>query len=267
MNIHQNLLILFLFAFLGTGLCFAQQNKTEEVVYLKNGSIIRGKILEQNIGAYVRIQVLGGQIFTLAQADILEIKLEPALYTYTRVILKDEYRPIQYSDSGMYYQLVADIGFYQGKWGGQASSALSVKAGYSFHRLLKVGIGTGFHGYEGGTITPIMLDIQGNLAKQAGSPHFFANVGYGFAIGSRWTHDVFQGGPMGQIGAGFSFHTRTPFWWTLTMGYRIQKSYEEFQDWPPGRTSPGGQWIQPDPVLISGTRLNQRIVVALSVGL
>lgn len=48
----------------------------EEVVYLKNGSIIRGVILEQVIDDYVKIQMKDGSIFVYKMTEIIKITKE-----------------------------------------------------------------------------------------------------------------------------------------------------------------------------------------------
>lgn len=52
---------------------------TEDVVYLKDGSIIRGQIIEQVLGDYVRIQTMGGSIFVFKASEIRTIKNEPRM--------------------------------------------------------------------------------------------------------------------------------------------------------------------------------------------
>ena len=52
---------------------------TEDVVFLKDGSIIRGQIIEQVPGEFVRIQTIGGSMFVLKVSEIKAIKKEPQM--------------------------------------------------------------------------------------------------------------------------------------------------------------------------------------------
>lgn len=52
---------------------------TEDVVFLKDGSIIRGQIIEQVPGEFVRIQTIGGSMFVFKVSEIKAIKKEPQM--------------------------------------------------------------------------------------------------------------------------------------------------------------------------------------------
>ena len=54
---------------------FAQSSKTEDVLYLKNHWVIRGKILEQNNNS-IKIQSHEGNIFVFPDGDIEKISQE-----------------------------------------------------------------------------------------------------------------------------------------------------------------------------------------------
>ena len=51
----------------------------EDVVYLKNGSIIRGVIIEQIPGNSLKIQTPGGSVFVYKMSEVLKIAKEPTM--------------------------------------------------------------------------------------------------------------------------------------------------------------------------------------------
>ena len=51
----------------------------QEVVYLKNGSIVRGIIVEQIPGESLKIQVQGGSLFVFKMSEVLKIVKEPII--------------------------------------------------------------------------------------------------------------------------------------------------------------------------------------------
>jgi len=55
----------------------AQTNHLEEVVYLKNGSIIRGTIIEQVINDKIKVQTSIGNVFVYKYEEIEKITKEP----------------------------------------------------------------------------------------------------------------------------------------------------------------------------------------------
>lgn len=56
----------------------AQSNKSD-AVYLTNGSILRGKIIENVVGKYVKIEMVGSSILVIAEQDVDHIMLREAI--------------------------------------------------------------------------------------------------------------------------------------------------------------------------------------------
>ena len=69
------ILVACLTAFVVTTPAFAQQ--MEDVVHLKNGSIVRGTIIEQLPGESLKIQTQGGSVFVYTMDEIAKISKEP----------------------------------------------------------------------------------------------------------------------------------------------------------------------------------------------
>ena len=68
----------------------ASAQQYQDVVYLRNGSIIRGVIIEQIPGDSLKIQTRGGSIFVHRMSDILKIAKEP---TMIQTALRNEKSP------------------------------------------------------------------------------------------------------------------------------------------------------------------------------
>ena len=73
----KKIFLLLIFAVAGIGVGFAQN--FQEVVYLKNGSVIRGVIIEQVPNQSVKIQTSDGNIFVYQISDVEKITKEQAL--------------------------------------------------------------------------------------------------------------------------------------------------------------------------------------------
>lgn len=67
--------VILLAFILTSSILFAQENK-RDVIYLKNGSIIKGEIIEQVPGKSMTIQTLGGSTFVYSVNDIIKVKKE-----------------------------------------------------------------------------------------------------------------------------------------------------------------------------------------------
>ena len=72
------LLVMFLFGIVGA------QGHLEDVVYLKNGSIIRGTIIEQIPDVSLKIQTMDGNIFIYEMNDIEKFTKEPVLASLSK---------------------------------------------------------------------------------------------------------------------------------------------------------------------------------------
>ena len=66
--------IIFLFAFIAAS--YAQSPQTIDVIYLKDGSIIKGKILEIIPDETIKIESAGGNVFVFRMSQIKSVKKE-----------------------------------------------------------------------------------------------------------------------------------------------------------------------------------------------
>ena len=71
----RSILVACLTAFVVTAPAFAQQ--MEDVVHLKNGSIVRGTIIEQIPGGLLKIQTQDGSVFVYIMGEIAKISKKP----------------------------------------------------------------------------------------------------------------------------------------------------------------------------------------------
>ncbi len=62
----------FLFFTLGL-LLFGGEVSAQDVVYLRNGSMIRGSVLEQEIGKSVKVQTQDGSIYIYSMGEVERI--------------------------------------------------------------------------------------------------------------------------------------------------------------------------------------------------
>lgn len=63
----------------------AQMRPGQDVLYLKNGSVVRGSIIRQQPGEWVRILMVGGSVLVVRQQDIERITVEVSPYDRIKV--------------------------------------------------------------------------------------------------------------------------------------------------------------------------------------
>lgn len=251
----------FLLLLLLPAIAFAQPKILEEdVLYLKNGSIIRGVIQEQNPRESITIQTFDGTLFTFETNEIDKVVREPSQYTRIKVRYDGSVVPIVYDDRQGIYKGYG-IGLSSNESGGNFT--MQVRAGYQWRHWLRTGLTSGMDPYNAGLIIPVAAEIRGDAFKKPVTPHYFLQGGYGIAANRSFRHRVFDGGLMYHVGGGLTFKTRTKVEYQVSLGYKWQNTYQEFEETPPWFWTPDNQ-IPPEAVLVTGTRNYRRITFVLS---
>lgn len=175
------------------------QAGTQDVVYLKNGSIIRGEIIEQIPGESIKLQVADGSIFVFRFDEIQRI-------------VKERTRDISRVD---YHAMV-----HCGLLSGEQSNLLTLSAinGIRVNKIYGVGLGSGWDNYPNGTMIPIYLDQRVYALKGMIAPFAFIDAGYSLGkIEGRSKWDA--GGFILQVGGGVRI-----YYFSMEVGYRLQQS-------------------------------------------
>ncbi len=253
-------LIVGFFAFLLIGLnsLQAQSYTQEDVLYLKNGSVIRGQIVVHVPGSHIRIEILGGSelLYDIDEIDL--IKHEPSKYRRIKLKLRKEYVPISFRKRGIYNRFGLGFGFGENEWGPVINVSYQYSLGYHFNQYMNVGIGSGLEPYESGLIMPFWAELHGDLLQKVISPHYLLQVGYGYAAVRGWNIDRMDGGVYAHAAVGFKVNTRRRAEWIFTLGFKAQSTYQERREW----WGFGGQ----GPVISRGIRRYQRIVFTTTFG-
>ena len=158
-------LIAFLFV---TIFSFAQSN-LQDVVYLKNGSIIRGVITELSPNQPVKIETADRNVFVFQWEEIERITKEPSPNQRSVTASRNS--------TGLQrgYKGIAELGSMAGD--GVGAKVLIIN-GYQFNPHFSLGIGTGLMVYEGWVGIPLFADFRVNFIDKRVSPYFSAGIGY-----------------------------------------------------------------------------------------
>lgn len=229
----------FIAIFICYSLTLFAQNKTEkeDVLYLKNGSVIRGSIIEQQIGESVKIELLGGSIFVFKQTEIDSIKKEnkiaqsktekPEYYIKQKGfrIISETGIITGISGSGEYYNNPFDIG-----------AQLHMVSGWQFNRFLFAGGGAGVEkmaAYRQG-FAPFYARLSSDFLKKRTTPYVFTDMGYALF----WDSDEYledysyyknKGGFYLQAGGGVKIFTRSKAAINVGLAYKRLSSESDWQ--------------------------------------
>lgn len=228
------LFLAFSFFFLLTaGIVQAQQ--MEDVIYLKDGSIYRGMIIEQVPNQSLKIQIMGGSVIAISINDVSKMTKESAYTTAPNDHTESarmsqapkqprEKKPFEMRRKGYFFQGQIMAESLQG--------GMRVVNGYKFGRFGYLGIGVGFDGVVGspvnsrlnglgtndlsGVYLPLYLFYAGDILTKRITPFYTIEAGYAhpanvfgskvedFGGGSTY---VEGGGAMGGVGLGVRFNT------------------------------------------------------------
>jgi hypothetical protein len=224
-------LLLVLFMALFYPLTTSAQRGQEDVLYLKNGSILRGKITELNADT-ISIEILGGSVFVFPSSEARGISREK--------------KPVRYKESG--YLFVLETGLLAGRSPGNNlnrantginSFTLQCVNGHEFKPELALGIGTGIDSYQNFTTFPVYLRLSGSLSQisKKFSPMYILDGGYGFYsrfFNSGSSNNTGYGGLMLNPAAGVRIRLSNRSSFILNAGYRFQKGSTANFFGPPG---------------------------------
>lgn len=200
------------------------QQAQQEIVYLKNGSVIKGVIIEQIPNESLKIQTADGSIFSYQMTEVEKITKEVA----TRQTAASPFK----TSSAVYYEKQHEIGYrgfvdfgYTIGTGdhGTDNLQLTTSHGYQFNPYLFLGFGTGVHYYLEGAdaaIIPVFTDIRGNFMTGTIVP--FIGFKFGYSINTK---DDFKGlGIHFSPTAGVKLMVTPTTALNFTLGYSYQKA-------------------------------------------
>ena len=204
-------------------------NNMQDVVYLKNGGLIRGTISVLIPDEKVAIVSVGGNVFVYEMSEVDSIARE-------EIPFERQNRSANYRKKGPFYALEAGFlaGDELGNDGWKTRALQQITGGYMFHPRIGVGAGVALVWYESSPIIPVFLQVRGNLSKQAlTSFYYFADVGYGIPTNRNETLQDVKGGIKSAAGLGLKVSGRNDIGWTLSVGYHLQKAQttQNYWDW------------------------------------
>ena len=198
-------------------------------VYLKSGSVIRGKILEIDPIDHVKVEDMCGNIWYYKIAEVEKITSEP---------FEADKRRNQKSigfDAG--FVNMTSIGFLVGSsYNSQvAPFSLLMVNGYRAPSGLFAGFGTGIEFFST-SYMPFFLDLRYDLVGTDVVPYVLGKGGWSVPLSSdRTEYDIsyeYSGGPLFGAGIGLKIRTRNHFAWDVELLYRYQEtSYTEIYEW------------------------------------
>lgn len=209
------------------------QSQEQDIVYLKNGSVIRGEITEEKQNEYVKILVTETHELFFPMDEVKSISYKKEQEKAESCPKKD--LAIYYKHKGLYVNVFGSYGF------ANASKAIhndflmtntNIVVGYMFNRHIGVGVGTGSYWYHvSGRHAPFYLDVRGEFLKPKRLvPIYYGRVGYGVVIGTSGITTELKSGLFWNVGLGYKEYTTRKHQWTYTVGLQSQYTYQKWAE-------------------------------------
>lgn len=194
-----------------------------DIVRLKNGSFIRGTIIEYIVGDHVKIKTEEGKVYEFPASEVLTAGGGSAS---ARVSTP---KTIAFKNKG--YFNITSLGFMFGNNGWlRINPGLYTINGYQWNEHVMTGLGVGVEYMEGAGKLPITANLQYNILKGGSTPFAEAFAGYSISGKSNnfvnwWGEDMNSrnwGGFTSGAAFGFRAFTGQNVGIIMSGGYRFQ---------------------------------------------
>lgn len=231
--LHTLFLLMLLFGSMQSSAQETRENCTD-VVYLRNGSVFRGKISEYKTGGEIVMTTWSGVTMTLPEANVKRIVQRCSSH-------KLQNKPYDFKEHGLYN--ATRLGLLIGKdYRSENATGFMLyhSTGWMFRRWIGAGVGAGVESYrpdgQDAVTYPVFAEIRGYFQAKNISPFYALGGGWGFAgNGSRdingYTND-WSGGWMAKAQVGYRIGNN----FVIYTGLSFQK---KTRDW---RSTWGGEW-------------------------
>jgi hypothetical protein len=203
-----------------SSLSFAQENM-EDVVYLKNGGIIHGLIIEQIPNQSLKIKTTDRNVYVFKIEDIEKMTKETVPDMHVESAKEEK----GFKKRGFFSLIensfcTGDKGKVEGlsSWDNEDNSiGFRTVIGYQINEHLALGIGLGLDRYILASLIPITFDARISLLPGKISPVLNFNIGYAAGINGS------EGGTLIHPSLGLKIFVSKKIAYFFNLGYKWQK--------------------------------------------
>jgi hypothetical protein len=203
----------------------AYAQKTEDILYLKNGSILRGIIIG-TVEGVVKIETYGGNLFAFALTDVAKTEKE---------IIRKDSKTIKQKG----YVNFTSMGVLLGSSVNDKPTPFSVimEHNYKFNNYFAVGGAIGLESLNENTV-PVALNLKIFVPLQNGSIFISTLAGYSFSTGKP-SYNAYglegiksaSGGIMANIDLGYIIPVSESAAIYAALGYRYNELNYKLESW------------------------------------
>jgi len=219
MNKYKQALVLIMLVIL-SWVDLSAQLLQEDVIYHKNGSVVRGNIMIQSEDS-LKIETNCNSIFVFAVKDLIGITQE-----IPKKVKTSKRNTFTVENNNGFYSY-STIGLLTGnsEVTDDFTFSFHTNFGYEFNHLVGVGIGVGIENLKT-EILPIYASFKSHLLNKPNSPFVSLSIGYSFPLSETKKNEnkefTYEGGLNLGFDIGISSFRTNNYAFTITAGYRYQ---------------------------------------------
>jgi hypothetical protein len=188
----------------------------EDVIYLHDGSILRGKVSENIPGKHTTIEITGRNLVVIPDSSV-------------KMVLMDQIVPAKYRENNASaIEMAASVSFFGGS---KNSAGCSFITSYRFPFRLSTGVGIGNEWFDHQQI-PFIADVKYSFLEGSWSPYVYAQTGYAIPLSKKsgdennwyYQNTEYYGGVLAGAGGGMRFDFAGHNALIFSIGYRYQKT-------------------------------------------
>lgn len=202
------------------------QKVQEDVVYLKNGSIIRGTIVEQVMGVSVKIQTADNSLWVFKAEEVEKITREDKA-------IQPQQKTRNLSKTKGYYNVTTG-GLILDDY--NLSGSITTSNGYKWNPYISTGAMISLDTYGDDLYIPLGIDVRGEILRAPVTPYWFTQLGYPISSPADNQWSTYKPGMMYHAGGGLLFMLSSTLGVVAEAGYKVQHVTHEFEGWGGGRT-------------------------------
>lgn len=208
----------------------AQRNV--DVVTLKNGNVLKGKIVRQVPGEFIELETRDKNFWQFKMEDVAAIRFEAKRKAKT---VKDT---LPMKNEGMFYEvrMGALVGNNDNK--NNAPFSMLMSGSYLLKNGVSFGVGGGYEAYDEAQM-PLFGEIKYYTKIKGIKSFLFCQSGYSFSLEDKDDQNYYlngdndidsKGGWLINPGVGFVFGNSVKTNFTLNIGYRFQKMKQKWHN-------------------------------------
>ncbi|MDO9511168.1 MAG: hypothetical protein Q7J34_05380 [Bacteroidales bacterium] len=226
----KNYRILLLSFLLAMPLFILAQRPGVQTIFLKNGSVIKGFIVEEVPNKSYKVQTADQSTFVFSIEDVEKIVWEtpPSRPPFFRNRQADPQPLGEVSPYNLNFDLIFGTPINQNdNYYLDNFSGLNASLTYKLKRNFSAGIGVGLENYDGINWIPVFLELRSEVKHGLTSPYVYGRIGYS-TPSDHYNYRNYTGGLI--VGVGFGVNTELSANTSLgiSLGYRYQNfKYDE----------------------------------------